>query len=117
MRLLSEQLSEAVQDGTERVRLMVGQFVEVRTHGGDLVITGTIQQMFNDIGVIRVADMGSGSDVQIDVDPKEYEIWVIDMPVPGNAPTPSKQPEVNFKGSNPGVATLGKANRVFQNGR
>jgi hypothetical protein len=113
---LAEQLDKALQEPEdkvpregERVRLGIGQFVEVRTREGDLVITGTIQELSPVTHTIRVADTGSGADVQVDVDPDVYDIWVTDMPVPGGAPTPSKQPDLNI-----GAFTPGKRYRVYQ---
>jgi hypothetical protein len=121
MSSLAKQLAEAVREpeeetseDSERVRLDLGQFVEVWTRSGKLVITGTIQELSPRTRTVRVADTGSGTDVQIDVDPDMYEVWVMDMIVPGEAPTPSKQPETNLRGTNPGAATLGKRYRVFQ---
>jgi len=118
---LAEQLARAVWEpqeplpkNAEKVRLGIGQFVEVRTRAGELVITGTIQQLNPRTHTIRVADLGSGSDVQVDVDPRMYDVWVRDVQIPGGAPTPSRQPELNLRGANPGAATLGKRYRVFQ---
>jgi len=120
MSSLAEQLDRAMQEpesetseDTERVRLGIGQFVEVRTREGELVITGTIKELSPLTRTVRIADTGSGSDVQIDVDPQLYDIWVKDWDVVGDAPTPSKQPGFNARGSTPGVFTLGKRFRIF----
>lgn len=109
---LSEQLADAVQ-GAEKVPLRVGQRVEVRTHDGELVATGCIQELDPKTKVVRVTDQGSGADLQIDVDPDLYEIWVKDLPVPGSAPSPSKQPAFAVSGSKPGAFTIGKRFRIL----
>lgn len=109
---VSEQLAEAIKP--ERVRLGVGQFVEVRTREGDLVIQGVIQSLDPVTKIVRVVDRGSGSDLQVDVDPSRYDIWVQGMQVPGTAPTPGKQAAIdNVRGSTPGAFTLGKRFRIM----
>ena len=108
---LSEQLAEAIKP--ERVRLGVGQFVEVRTRDGDLVAQGSIQTLDPVTKVVTVMDRGSGSDLLVDVDPSRYDIWVQGMSVPGAAPTLGKQPEIGARGSTPGAFTLGKRYRIL----
>lgn len=110
---LSEQLAKAIKP--ERVRLGVGQFVEIRTREeGALVAQGAIQALDPVTKTVRVADRGSGSDLQVDVDPSRYDIWVQGMRVPGTAPTPGKHSEIdNVRGSTPGAFTLGKRFRLL----
>jgi hypothetical protein len=109
---VSEQLAEAIKP--ERVRLGVGQPVEVRTREGDLVIQGTIQSLDPVTKTVQVVDRGSGADLLVDVDPSRYNIWVQGMQVPGTAPKPGKQAAIdNVRGSTPGVFTLGKRFRIM----
>jgi hypothetical protein len=113
---LAEQLADAVVEPkkAERVRLAVGQYVEVETRDGSLVARGVIQMLNPETKSVRVVDSGSGTDLQIDVDPSRYNIWVRDFPVPGVAPMLSKQPEIdNVRGSTPGAFTLGKRFRIL----
>jgi hypothetical protein len=110
---LADALNEPLPKDPEPVRLGIGQFVEVRTHKGKLVVTGTIQALDPNTKTVRVVDRGSGSDLQVDVDPRMYDVWVRDVLVPGGAPAPSQQPALSVGGSTPGAFTLGKRHRIF----
>lgn len=68
--------SKAVPE-PERVALSPGQTVEVRTRRGDVVASGTIQEVNRLTRTVRVTDSGSGADLQIDVNPDVYDVWVI----------------------------------------
>lgn len=70
---LSKQLEEAT---AEKVPLMPGQLVTVRTRKGKKLATGRIVEVDEALGTVRVTDDTSGSDMQVDVDPDRYEVWV-----------------------------------------
>jgi len=70
---LAKQLQEAT---AERVRLMPGQLVVVRTRQGKKLAQGRIVEVDEALGVVRVTDDTSGSDMQVDVDTERYEVWV-----------------------------------------
>lgn len=92
----------------ERVPLGIGQHVEVRTKAGELVAVGSIQELAPETGVVRIADRGSGADAHIEVDPARYDIWVRELEVVGDAPTPAERPKLNANPRKPGVHTGGR---------
>jgi hypothetical protein len=60
----------------EKVQLMPGQLVTVKTRQGKKLATGRIVEVDEAIGTVRVTDDSTGADLQVDVDPERYEIWV-----------------------------------------
>jgi len=71
----------------DRVPLSIGQWVEIRSKlTGELVAAGDIMELVPSAGVVRVTDRMSGSDLQIDVDPSEYDVWIVERDVVGDAP-------------------------------
>lgn len=83
--------------GRERVPLAMGQEVEVRTVGGDLVVSGVIYELNGETGSVRVVDASSGTDHQVYVDPDLYEVWVKPQDIPGKAGAgePDLAPSIN----------------------
>jgi len=85
---LSEQLHEAVgskklEETADRLVLMPGQMVAVRTKRGVNVIKrGRITQVDKASGFVRVQDISSGTTLEVDVDPFKYVVWV--LPPPGS---------------------------------
>ena len=85
---LSRQLLEALGtkegslcEAAEKVVLAAGQFVAVRTkRGNNVVKKGRITRVDKEVGVVRVLDIASGSTLEVDVDPKEYIVWVLPPP-------------------------------------
>lgn len=88
---------DSPRGGRDRVILALGQDVEVRTTEGQLVVAGTIQELNQETGSVRVVDRSSGTDNQVDVDPELYEIWVNphDALGTGGKGTPEATPSVN----------------------
>ena len=97
-----------VPEGASRVPLAVGQQVEVRTKKGDLIATGYISELNTETRVARVIDRGSGTDLQLDVTPDLYDIWLMDQEPTGQAPTPAKQPRLAVHSKLPGAYTGGR---------
>lgn len=106
----SENLAEAVASKTKgsRVPLGVGQNVEVRTKSGELVAVGSVQELVPKIRAVRIADQQSGSDLQIELDPEMYDVWVVPTPVVGDAPTPTESPGLSVNPHRPGAYTGGR---------
>lgn len=83
---LAKQLYEAVgakllDEAAERVVLMPGQMVAVRTKRGVNVIKrGRITGVDKATGVVRVQDVSSGTTLEIDVDPTRYIVWILPPP-------------------------------------
>lgn len=75
----------------ERVPLVLGANVIVRTVDGIKVAEGWIEDVMHETRVVRVRDQSSGTDVQIDVDPTRYHIEVKDMDIAGDAPQPGQR--------------------------
>lgn len=73
---MAAQLREAT-----RVPLAVGQRVIVR-RGRDVVVDGWIREVNLETHSIRVSNNVSGTDQQVDVDPKRYTIYVQDRDPP-----------------------------------
>jgi hypothetical protein len=71
---LSRQLQEAV--ASEKVRLMPGQLVTVKTRDGKTLASGRIVDVDEAMGYVRVTDDTTGADLQVDVDLERYEVWV-----------------------------------------
>ena len=108
---LAEELADAMEDDDvdgDRVALGIGQRVEVRTKRGELVAVGQIQELAMATHTIRIADRDSGSDMQLDVDPDVYDVWVVSLDVVGDAPTPGVRPTLGVKPSRPGAYTGGR---------
>lgn len=107
---LSEALDDALADDGDsgRIALGIGQRVEVRTKAGELVAVGEIQEIAPATHTVRIADRDSGSDMQLVVDPDMYDVWVVDMDIVGDAPTPSVKPTLGVKPSRPGAYTGGR---------
>lgn len=96
-------------EGATRVPLAVGQQVEVRTRRtGELIATGYISELDTETRVARVIDRGSGTDLQLDVDPDMYDIWLQDEGPTGTAPTPAKQPRLSVHSKLPGAYVGGR---------
>lgn len=70
---LATQLHEAT---AEKIALMPGQLVTVRTLQGKKLAQGRIVEIDESLGIVRVTDDSSGADLQVDVDPTRYAIWV-----------------------------------------
>jgi len=70
---LAKQLHEAT---AEKIALTPGQLVTVRTRHGKKLAQGRIVEVDEFLGIVRVTDDSSGADLQIDVNPELYEIWV-----------------------------------------
>ena len=64
------------------VVLGAGQNVVIKTKAGIEVTRGTILGIDQDMKVVRVADVESGADVQIDVDSTRYDITVLKVAPP-----------------------------------
>jgi len=73
---------DLIEAATSEVVLGVGQNVIVKTKAGDEVARGTIIGLEPDMDVVRVADVESGADVQIDVDCTRYDIVVLPVKPP-----------------------------------
>ena len=97
-----------VPEGASRVPLAVGQQVEVRTKKGDLIATGYISELNTETRVARVIDRGSGTDLQLDVTPDLYDIWLMDPEPTGLAPTPAKPARLSVHSKLPGAYTGGR---------
>lgn len=82
----SKARSSAKEGEVVEVPLRVGHRVQVQTKAGRPVADGYIEGIFKETGIVRVRDVASGSDVQMDVDPYHYDIWVRDQEVAGDAP-------------------------------
>lgn len=95
-------------EGSSRVPLAVGQQVEVRTKRGDLVASGYISELNAETRVARVIDRGSGTDLQLDVSPEMYDIWLMDQEPTGQAPTSAKQPRLSVHSKLPGAYVGGR---------
>lgn len=91
----------------ERIPLATGQQVEIRTKLGALVATGYIAELSQETNTVRVRDQGSGADLFIDVNLDLYEVWVREVEIPGDAPTPAKQPKLSGNPRKPGAYTGG----------
>lgn len=83
---LAKQLYEAVHarrldEAAEKVVLMPGQLVSVRSKRGATVVKGRIMVVDPETGFFRVEDNSSGATLEVDVDPEKYIVWV--MPPPG----------------------------------
>jgi len=73
---LSEELREAA--GAEKgVALYPGQYVIVRTKGGERVATGTIVYVDEAMHTVRVSSIGWQADQNLDVDVEKYDLWVV----------------------------------------
>lgn len=83
----SEQLYQAMFEDQEprelefpgeadRTLLRVGQQVEVRTKDGEFIAIGHISELDQDTGFARVVDNSSGTDLNVDVDPELYDVWL-----------------------------------------
>lgn len=73
---MSEELESAV--GSGEVQIRIGHCVVVMTHDGHRVGEGSVESISDDGKYVRVRDKSAGSDLQIDVDPSLYELWVLD---------------------------------------
>ena len=67
-----------------KVVLATGQKVIVRTKKGVDVVRGIIREVHPELGVVRVQDFGGGTDLQVDVGTKNYDLYVQppDEPLP-----------------------------------
>jgi len=73
--------SARLEEAAERVNLMAGQLVTVRSKKGKNIIKhGRITQVDPAIGVVRVRDVSSGTTLEVDVDPEKYLVWVVPPP-------------------------------------
>lgn len=63
-------------DEADRTLLRVGQQVEVRTKEGEFIAVGHISELDKDTGYARVVDNSSGTDLNVDVDPEFYDMWL-----------------------------------------
>lgn len=95
---MSEQLKKAV-DG--KVPLHPGLVVKVKTKGGELVTRGRIVTVDPEVNVVTVANEDAGADLRVDVDPKNYVIWV----EPPGEQVPRLPPETTLyvRSSRPGA--------------
>ena len=73
MKRPSQVLLEAAE---AKVIVAPGQVVVVRTKNGEDVVRGFVTAVNPEMGYVRVEDFSSGADLQIDVDPEHYELWV-----------------------------------------
>jgi len=83
---LSAQLYEAIgarllDEAAERVVLVPGQMVSVRTKRGVNVIKkGRVTNVDLPTGIIRVQDISSGTTLEVDVNPEKYIVWILPTP-------------------------------------
>ena len=73
----------------EPAPLVLGASVVIRTKDGVAVAEGHIEDIMYETRIIRVRDNSSGADIQIDVDPDRYDVWIMDPEIVGNAPNPA----------------------------
>lgn len=69
--MLSDQLAEAM-----KVPIAVGQYVVVRSAGGDRMVEGYVEDVDAERGIVRVRDTDQGSDATYFVDTSRYVLWV-----------------------------------------
>lgn len=103
----SRQLSVAVSEGT-RLPYGAGQEVEVRTRAGALVVRGTVLGVSDETRSLMIVDRASGTDLQIELDPRMYDVRPIPREAPGDAPSPGIQPSLSIAPSRPGPYTGGR---------
>lgn len=84
---LAALLEQAVKS---KVVLAIGQHVVVRTKKGVDVTRGIIRDVHPVLGAIRVQDLSGGSDLQVDVGIKNYDLFV----QPDDAPLPLATSEI-----------------------
>lgn len=93
---ISDQLTEALDgpeddreetlENADLVPLGPGQRVKVRSKlDGKLVVEGDVVRVNPDTGVVHVRDIGSGTDLQIEVNVEQYDLWVQDQEVVGTS--------------------------------
>ncbi len=82
--------------------LVLGASVVVRTKDGVAVAEGYIEDILDETRIVRVRDTSSGSDVQVDVDPDRYDIWILDPDVVGDSPDPEPNRGPNYVRSKAG---------------
>lgn len=70
---LSQRLRKAA---TEKVLLSPGLRVTVYNERGKVMVTGSIREVDPDVGIVRVQDDSSGADLQVDVNPRQYDLQV-----------------------------------------
>jgi hypothetical protein len=103
----STQLEAASKEGGNQLPLpddlAVGQEVEVRTKSGQPVASGVVLGLSPQTRTIMIMDRRSGTDLQIELDPKMYKVRPIVRDVPGGAPMPGEQPSLSILPSRPGA--------------
>jgi hypothetical protein len=98
---------EVEREEGERVPLYLGQAVVVRTKAGERVIEGHIEEMLPETGVVRVRDRSAGTDVQVDLDPEVYDLWIKEVEPEGRAPSPAEA-TIYVRSSRPGAYSGGR---------
>jgi hypothetical protein len=79
--LLAEALADAIGEPVVRkISLAVGQWVVVRTPTGDRVGAGFIEAIYPDSKTVLVRNVDSGTDLNVVVDPNQYDLWVEPVP-------------------------------------
>lgn len=68
---LSEEIADAM-----RIVIFVGQYVTVRTEGGEAVAEGYVDVVDPERNLVRIRNTDDGTDVNIDVDATLYQLWV-----------------------------------------
>ena len=92
----------------EKTPLGIGQHIEVRTKSGELVATGDIVDLAPETKTVSIIDRESGADLNMEIDPSVYDIWVKEYDAPGDAPNPSEKPKLNVNPRKPGVHSGGR---------
>jgi hypothetical protein len=113
---LSEELSDALTvpelDTAEKITIFIGTFVTVRTPDGEWIAEGTVEDIDPDRQLVRVRNTDSGTDFQVDVDVRLYNLWTDPLPFDVD---PAINPQNLFvRASQPGVWGKQHATRVRQ---
>jgi len=84
-----------------------GQEVEVRTRSGALVASGVVLGVSDETRSVMIMDRSSGTDLQIELDPRMYDIRKMTRGGPAGVQSPGTQSSLSVAPSRPGTNSGG----------
>jgi hypothetical protein len=95
------QLDAAMAEGFH-LPYAAGQEVEIRTRAGALVARGVVLGVSDETRSVMIMDRASGTDLQIELDPKMYDIRKMTRGGSADVPSLGIQPSLSSAPSRPG---------------